>query len=113
MLELADETDSKSVVRKGVWVRAPPPAYIQDPHECLMTSVHADFVLYIYNLKVCSLRSQLQYLVILSAAKDLSIERELCLCLFYPKVFLMIKMPEAAKNISVLVLFRNLLGKYY
>ena len=26
MLELADETDSKSVVRKGVWVRLPPPA---------------------------------------------------------------------------------------
>ena len=26
MLELADETDSKSVVRKGVWVRVPPPA---------------------------------------------------------------------------------------
>lgn len=24
--ELADETDSKSVVRKGVWVRVPPPA---------------------------------------------------------------------------------------
>ena len=26
MSELADETDSKSVVRKGVWVRVPPPA---------------------------------------------------------------------------------------
>jgi hypothetical protein len=26
VLELADETDSKSVVRKGVWVRIPPPA---------------------------------------------------------------------------------------
>ncbi len=25
--ELADETDSKSVIRKGVWVRVPPPAY--------------------------------------------------------------------------------------
>lgn len=24
--ELADETDSKSVIRKGVWVRVPPPA---------------------------------------------------------------------------------------
>ena len=24
--ELADETDSKSVIREGVWVRAPPPA---------------------------------------------------------------------------------------
>ena len=24
--ELADETDSKSVVREGVWVRVPPPA---------------------------------------------------------------------------------------
>ena len=23
--ELADETDSKSVIRKGVWVRVPPP----------------------------------------------------------------------------------------
>ena len=28
VLELADETDSKSVVRKGVWVRVPPPAPI-------------------------------------------------------------------------------------
>lgn len=26
VLELADETDSKSVVREGVWVRVPPPA---------------------------------------------------------------------------------------
>ena len=26
MSELADETDSKSVIRKGVWVRVPPPA---------------------------------------------------------------------------------------
>ena len=26
MLELADETDSKSVVSDGVWVRVPPPA---------------------------------------------------------------------------------------
>ena len=26
--ELADETDSKSVVREGVWVRVPPPALI-------------------------------------------------------------------------------------
>ena len=25
--ELADETDSKSVIRKGVWVRVPPPAF--------------------------------------------------------------------------------------
>ena len=24
--EFADETDSKSVIRKGVWVRVPPPA---------------------------------------------------------------------------------------
>ena len=24
--ELADETDSKSVIRKGVWVQVPPPA---------------------------------------------------------------------------------------
>ena len=23
---MADETDSKSVIRKGVWVRVPPPA---------------------------------------------------------------------------------------
>ena len=29
VLELADETDSKSVVRKGVWVRVPPPAPIK------------------------------------------------------------------------------------
>ena len=28
--ELADATDSKSVARKGVWVRSPPPALI--PH---------------------------------------------------------------------------------
>lgn len=28
MSELADETDSKSVVREGVWVRVPPPALI-------------------------------------------------------------------------------------
>ena len=26
VLELADETDSKSVVSDGVWVRVPPPA---------------------------------------------------------------------------------------
>ena len=26
VLELADETDSKSVAREGVWVRVPPPA---------------------------------------------------------------------------------------
>ena len=26
MSELADETDSKSVIRKGVWVQVPPPA---------------------------------------------------------------------------------------
>ena len=26
VLELADETDSKSVVREGVWVRVPPSA---------------------------------------------------------------------------------------
>ena len=26
VLELVDETDSKSVVRNGVWVRVPPPA---------------------------------------------------------------------------------------
>ena len=26
VLELADETDSKSVVRKDVWVQVPPPA---------------------------------------------------------------------------------------
>ena len=26
MSELADETDSKSVIRKGVWVRVPPTA---------------------------------------------------------------------------------------
>ena len=31
MSELADETDSKSVIRKGVWVQVPPPA----PTECL------------------------------------------------------------------------------
>ena len=28
MAELADATDSKSVSRKGVWVRPPPPAYL-------------------------------------------------------------------------------------
>ena len=31
--ELADETDSKSVIRKGVWVRVPPPA-ISDGSFC-------------------------------------------------------------------------------
>ena len=30
MSELADETDSKSVIRTDVWVRAPPPAYNGD-----------------------------------------------------------------------------------
>lgn len=28
MSELADETDSKSVIRKGVWVRVPLPAVV-------------------------------------------------------------------------------------
>ena len=30
MSELADETDSKSVIRKGVWVQVPLPAVIID-----------------------------------------------------------------------------------
>ena len=30
--ELADETDSKSVIRKGVWVRVPPPAVFAKPY---------------------------------------------------------------------------------
>ena len=38
VLELADETDSKSVVSDGVWVRVPPPAPTKK-HFCLPTKV--------------------------------------------------------------------------
>jgi hypothetical protein len=34
VLELADETDSKSVVRKGVWVQVPPPAQKENRFCC-------------------------------------------------------------------------------
>ena len=42
MSELADETDSKSVVRKGVWVRVPPPAPYK---ERMVKSCHSFFSL--------------------------------------------------------------------
>ena len=34
--ELADATDSKSVARKGVWVRSPPPAIVSGKTSVLM-----------------------------------------------------------------------------
>ena len=43
--ELADETDSKSVIRKGVWVRVPPPAPDLNSSQTLDISGFAGFSL--------------------------------------------------------------------
>ena len=45
--ELADETDSKSVIRKGVWVRVPPPAPKQyNPNQLFL--IGDGFGLFVY-----------------------------------------------------------------
>ena len=43
VLELVDETDSKSVVRNGVWVRVPPPAPQVDLLELVKSFVISKF----------------------------------------------------------------------
>ena len=45
MSESADETDSKSVIRKGVWVRVPPPAPDLNRSQTLDLSGFAGFSL--------------------------------------------------------------------
>ena len=45
--ELADETDSKSVIRKGVWVRVPPPAPCEETLLFEQFSRKAEFLLFI------------------------------------------------------------------
>ena len=48
MSELADETDSKSVIRKGVWVQVPLPALLMLKVAVMVT--FSFFVLYICDL---------------------------------------------------------------
>ncbi len=44
VLELADETDSKSVVLKDMWVRVPPPA----PEKKLLKKLNADLGVFLF-----------------------------------------------------------------
>ena len=44
--ELADETDSKSVIRKGVWVRVPPPAPEINSLQTLDTTAFVGFLFF-------------------------------------------------------------------
>ena len=46
MSELADETDSKSVIRKGVWVRVPPPAPEINSLQTLDTTAFVGFLFF-------------------------------------------------------------------
>ena len=47
MSELADETDSKSVIRTDVWVRAPPPAENKIPENVEFINKIGDLFLFI------------------------------------------------------------------
>ena len=50
MSELADETDSKSVIRTDVWVRAPPPAVSKTPENVEFINKIGDLFLLIFRL---------------------------------------------------------------